>query len=70
MLSLENGSGMISKLFVNRWLPCSSRENEPSFHSAHIVGECSSVALEQNLVQRHFSLFACSQPVLENAEHT
>ena len=51
MLSAGNGSGMIPKLSVNRGLHCSLRENEPSFDSAHIVGECSSVALEQNRVQ-------------------
>ena len=43
-----SGSGMTPKLSVNRPL----RENEASFDdSAHIMGECSLVALEQNRVQ-------------------
>ena len=61
VLSAGNGSGMTPKLSVNRPL----RENEASFDdSAHIMGECSLVALEQNRVQNTLAAFALSQAVV------
>ena len=39
------------EVLVNRDVHCPWWENKPSLNSVHIVGECSSVAFEQNPVQ-------------------
>ena len=47
----RNTSVMIPNLSVNREVQFSLRENQPGSNSVHIVGKCSSDALEQNPVQ-------------------
>ena len=42
---------MIPNLLVNREVQFSLRGNQPGLNSVHIVGECSSDALEENPVQ-------------------
>ena len=51
MSSAQNTSVMIPNLSVNREVQFSLRKNQPGSNSVHIVGACSSVALEQNPVQ-------------------
>ena len=51
MPSARNTSVMIPNLSVIREVQFSLRENQPGSNSVHIVGECSSDALEQNPVQ-------------------
>ena len=50
LLSARNASVTIPKLSVNQEVHCSLWENEPGSNSVHIVVVCSSVALEENLV--------------------
>ena len=51
LLSARNASVRIPKLSVNSEVHCSVCENKPLSDSVHNVGECTSVALEQNPVQ-------------------
>ena len=51
MPSARNTSVMIPNLSVIREVQFSLRENQPGSNSVHIVGKCSSDALEQNPVQ-------------------
>ena len=46
----RNTSVMIPNLSVNREVQFSLRESQPGSNSVHIVGACSSDALEQNPV--------------------
>ena len=50
-LNARNASFRIPKLSVNSEVHCSVWENKPPLDSVHNVGECTSVALEQNPVQ-------------------
>ena len=51
MSSAQNTSVMIPNLSVNREVQFSLRKNLAGSNSVHIMGACSSVALEQNPVQ-------------------
>ena len=51
MSSARNTSVMIPNLSVNREVQFSLRKNLAGSNSVHIMGACSSVALEQNPVQ-------------------
>ena len=51
MSSAQNTSVMIPNLSVNREVQFSLRKNQPGSNSVHIMGACSSVALEENPVQ-------------------